>query len=98
MPENTSGAKNKSILKEKLEDFKMLADVCSRAGKTVGEANANLSMGIIYDNCKEWKKVMDIWITFFFGATTKLKYKYTKIHTVKIDKFHTFLHILCDIL
>ena len=49
-------AVNNNTYKTKLNDYKMIAFSSRRAGRTESECKAYFSMGVLYDNMREWKK------------------------------------------
>ena len=55
IPDNYATIKNKKKYNEKLKDCTICAETCRRAQKWRQCANCYMSMGIIYDNCKEYK-------------------------------------------
>eukprot|EP01083_Nonionella_stella_P111939 328731_1 len=64
IPDNHATIKNKNKYKEKLQDFTILAETCRRAQKYRQYANCYMSMGIIYDNCKDYKNAVSSYKKF----------------------------------
>ena len=49
-------SENQNRYKNKINDYKMLAFASKRAGRQDNECKAYLSMGVLYDNMREWKQ------------------------------------------
>eukprot|EP01084_Bolivina_argentea_P206817 352996_1 len=64
IPDNHCTIKNKKKYNEKLQDYNIIAETCRRAHKYRQYANCYMSMGIIYDNCKDYKNAIESYKKF----------------------------------
>lgn len=64
IPDNQASRKLKTKYAEKLQDCYILADTCRRAKKYRQYANCFMCMGIIFDNCKDYKNAIESYKQF----------------------------------